>query len=80
MTFGDSQQDTARRIVAIGLLTDDDLRRLGPQFDRAFPVDETPVFAELLRAIDVAEHEYRIRQGTAEADAGDPRLTIHAKH
>jgi hypothetical protein len=51
-------------IVAIGLLTDDDLRRLGPQFSRAFPVDDTPMFSGLLQAIDEAEQELLRREAT----------------
>ena len=43
------------RIVAVGLLTDADLTRLGPQFSRAYPVDEVPCFGELLHAIDQAD-------------------------
>ncbi|MCA1654556.1 MAG: hypothetical protein ABR588_00375 [Sphingomicrobium sp.] len=43
------------RIIAIGLLTGDDLAVLGPHFSRAFPIDERQVFGELLRAIDEAE-------------------------
>ena len=45
------------RIVAVGLLTQRDLDVLGSGFDRAFPVDQTPCFAELLRAIDEADRE-----------------------
>jgi hypothetical protein len=43
------------RIVAVGLLTQHDLNMLGPAFDRAWPVEETPNFSELLRAIDDAD-------------------------
>lgn len=43
------------RIVAVGLLTRRDLDVLGPTFDRAWPVDETPDFSELIRAIDEAD-------------------------
>jgi hypothetical protein len=43
------------RIVAVGLLTRHDLNALGPAFDRAWPVEETPNFSELLRAIDEAD-------------------------
>jgi hypothetical protein len=42
-------------IVAIGLLTREDLELLGPTFQRAWPVDEVPGFEELLRAIDRAD-------------------------
>jgi hypothetical protein len=51
------------RIVAIGLLTQRDLSLLGPTFDRAWPVEETPSFDELLRAIDDAER--RVKQEPA---------------
>jgi hypothetical protein len=42
------------RIVAVGLLSEHDLAKLGSDFDRVYPVDETPCFGELLRAIDEA--------------------------
>ncbi len=45
------------RIIAVGLLTFQDLERLGPAFDRAWPVDETPCFAQLLAAIDEADRQ-----------------------
>jgi hypothetical protein len=43
------------RIVAVGLLTQADLIRLGPTFSRVWPVDQTPCFSDLLRAIDNAD-------------------------
>ena len=43
------------RIVAIGLLTQRELTALGPTFDRVWPIQQAPEFAELLRAIDEAE-------------------------
>jgi hypothetical protein len=43
------------RIVAIGLLTKNDVRLLGPTFDRLWPVEETPCFSQLLDAIDDAD-------------------------
>ncbi|HEY0628879.1 MAG TPA: hypothetical protein VGD23_06075 [Sphingomicrobium sp.] len=46
------------RIVAIGLLTEDDLRRLGDTFTRIWPVDRSTDFTELLRAIDEAEERF----------------------
>ena len=39
-------------IVAIALLSQRDVDRLGPALRRVFPVDDTPCFEELLRAID----------------------------
>ena len=43
------------RIVAVGLLTRNELSLLGPAFDRVWPVEEAPSFNELLRAIDEAD-------------------------
>jgi hypothetical protein len=50
---------TFEGIVAVGLLTKNDVDVLGPGFTRLWPVDETPTFAGLLHAIDEAEHELR---------------------
>jgi hypothetical protein len=50
------------RIVAIGLLTKNDVRLLGPTFDRVWPVADAPCFPELLRAIDEAEGKSREKQ------------------
>jgi hypothetical protein len=47
------------RIVAVGLLTERDLKALGPTFDRIWPVEEAPSFSELLRAIDEADTELK---------------------
>jgi hypothetical protein len=47
------------RIVAVGLLTPRDLDTLGPTFDRAWPLEDTLCFSELLRAIDEADREIR---------------------
>ena len=40
------------RIVAIGLLTQNDGQLLGPSFDRAWPIEEVPAFPDLLQAVD----------------------------
>lgn len=45
------------RIVAVGLLTQQDLNMLGPTFERAWPVEEVPAFDELLHAIDEADRK-----------------------
>ena len=50
---------TGDGIVAVGLLTRDDLNKLGTMFTRSWPVDETPCFGDLLRAIDDADREIR---------------------
>ena len=44
----------SERIVAVGLLTKNDVRLLGPTFDRLWPVQDAPCFSDLLRAIDDA--------------------------
>ena len=47
------------KVVAIGLLTDRDLRVLGPTFNRVWPIDDAPAFPDLLRAIDEADEMLR---------------------
>ena len=54
------------RIVAVGLLTRGDLNLLGPTFTRAWPVEEAPMFSELLRAIDEADRELSRSSNAAE--------------
>jgi hypothetical protein len=49
------------RIVAVGLLTKQDLSLLGPAFDRAWPVEEAPSFNDLLRVIDEADRRLQER-------------------
>jgi hypothetical protein len=48
-----------KQIVAVALLTREDVQRLGPTFERLWPVEDTPCFSELLRAIDEADREIR---------------------
>ena len=50
------------QIVAVGLLTKNDLSLLGPSFDTLWPVDEAPHFRDLLRAIDEADRRRRHEQ------------------
>ena len=50
-----------QRIVAVGLLTEQGLELLGQGFDRAFPIDGTSSFGDLLQAIDEADREFRSR-------------------
>ncbi|MFL6752753.1 MAG: hypothetical protein ACJ8D5_09900 [Sphingomicrobium sp.] len=58
------------RIVAVGLLTQQELDLLGPTFTRAWPVDETPLFTGLIEAIDEADRELcRSREALPQADA-----------
>jgi len=47
------------QIVAVGLLTRNDVRLLGPSFDTLWPVEEAPHFRGLLRAIDEADRRLR---------------------
>ena len=47
------------QIVAVGLLTRNDVRLLGPSFDRLWPVEEAPHFGGLLRAIDEADRQLK---------------------
>ena len=56
------------RIVAIGLLTENDVQRLGDTFRRLWPIDQETDYSEILRAIDEAE-ELRRRQCQMDGEA-----------
>lgn len=56
--MGRSNRMPDLKIVAVALVTEKELTLLGPALDRAFPVDETPCFGELLSAIDAADREF----------------------
>lgn len=55
-------------IIALGLLTQRDVDRLGPTFKRIYAIDETPCFGELLAAIDEADREIRQARDAAQQD------------
>ncbi len=54
--------DTRDDIVAIGLLTQDDIQRLGGSFSRLFPLPSDGAFDDLIKAIDKADRERQERQ------------------
>ena len=47
----------SRHSIALALVTREELALLGPSLNRAFPVEDTPCFGELLYAIDEADRE-----------------------
>lgn len=49
--------DTRDDIVAIGLLTQNDIQRLGNSFSRLFPLPRDGAFDDLIKAIDDADRE-----------------------
>ena len=49
--------DAREDIVAIGLLTQNDIHRLGESFSRLFPLPRDGAFDDLIRAIDEADRE-----------------------
>ncbi len=59
-----------QRIVAVALVTQPELELLGPSFTRSFPVDETPCFGKLLRAIDDADREMWRERDAADEQEG----------
>lgn len=55
------------RIVAVGLLTQREVDRLGTSLERLWPIDDTPCFSNLLQAIDEADRElWRARDDMGE--------------
>ena len=56
------------RVVAVGLLTQQNLDALGPTLSRVWPIDEAPCFSGLLEAIDHADRElHRERDAQGES-------------
>ena len=53
----------ARHIVAIGLLTEEEVDLLGRTFTRLWPIDSVPQFDELLAAIDDADERLEQARG-----------------
>ena len=49
----------SKRAVAVSLLVNEDVRMLAPAFSSLWPVDQTPCFGSLLKAIDDADREHR---------------------
>ena len=47
------------KIVVSGLLSQDDLDGLGTDVKRIYRIADVPCFEELLRAIDIADRNYR---------------------
>jgi hypothetical protein len=60
---------TDERIIAVALLTQSDIDRLGGDFSRLWPVDETQCFNSLLYEIDVADRDLRRAREAAEGSA-----------
>ena len=60
--------DTREDIVAIGLLTQDDIQRLGHNFSRLFPLPRDGAFDDLIKAIDEADRQ-RDRSGGREGQS-----------
>lgn len=53
-----TRDEEDRAIYAVALVTKGELNKLGPAFERAWPVEKTPCFNELLAAIDDADREH----------------------
>jgi hypothetical protein len=53
-----TEQEEDEAIYAVALVTRSELNKLGPAFERAWPVERTPCFGELLNAIDKADQSY----------------------
>lgn len=62
---------TDERIVAVGLLTQREVEMLGHGFSRIWPIDDTPCFEDLLKAIDKAERELKRPRGKKDGEAVD---------
>jgi hypothetical protein len=64
-----TRDEEDQAIYAVALLTRGELTLLGPAFARAWPVEKTPCFGELLAAIDEADRaHWRGKDAPHEAD------------
>jgi hypothetical protein len=61
-----TRDEEDQAIYAVALLTRSELTSLGPAFARAWPVERTPCFGELLAAIDDADRDHWQREDRAE--------------
>jgi hypothetical protein len=43
------------KIVAVAFLTESNMRAIGASLQRVYPIQDTPVFADLLQALDEAD-------------------------
>lgn len=55
------------RIVAVELLSRSELATFGEDLRKVYPVEDTPCFSELLRAIDEADREHWREEDRIEA-------------
>jgi hypothetical protein len=55
---GDGPVGEDERVVALALVTARELKALGPDFDRAFAIQEVPCSKRLLSAIDEADRQF----------------------
>lgn len=62
------------RIVAVGLLSQEDLNRLGTSFQRVFPLGQDNGFDDLLKAIDAAERT--LHSGLQRQDDARPQKLV----
>jgi hypothetical protein len=53
-----TREEEDEAIYAVALVTRSELTLLGPAFARAWPVEKTPCFGELLHAIDEADRRH----------------------
>lgn len=56
--MGQAGKNDNRRIVAVGLLTQDEVTLLGTQLSRLYPIEDDDCFADLVDAIDRADREH----------------------
>ncbi len=62
-----------KQIVAIALLTGEELTLLGSSFSRAYPVNDAPCLGGLLAAIDDADRDlWRAKDEASNRDAAGP--------
>jgi hypothetical protein len=67
-----TRDEEDKAIYAVALVTKGELNKLGPAFERAWPVETTPCFGGLLFAIDEADQRYWREKDQEEAQREAP--------
>ena len=62
-----TREEEDEAIYAVALVTRSELSKLGAAFPRAWPVELTPCFGDLLAAIDEADREHWRRKDEEQA-------------
>ena len=71
-----TREEEDQAIYAVALVTRGELSKLGPAFSRAWPVEMTPCYGDLLAAIDEADRDHWRVKDELEAVPSAPAMRL----